>query len=70
MSEQQPPPGYTPTPPTEPGWYRVWKVLDESSDQRVVHVWRSSKGDRELFFSKGYPMKQMPRWFWGPKVEF
>ena len=24
MSDLQPPPGYVSTPPSEPGWYRVW----------------------------------------------
>lgn len=70
--EVTPPPGYTTTPPTEEGWYRVWSD-DFLGFYRVTEVWRSrSWGETsgELCVNGPWRVDNLDGWFWGPKVEF
>jgi hypothetical protein len=70
MSEIQPPPGYTSTPPTEPGWYKVWNRKFDPHPFRMEEVYRPFYV-RELHHGNGWKLNgPIDGWFWGPRVEF
>lgn len=69
----QPPPGYTATPPTEAGWYRVWCDGFYNSPYRCKEVWQSrscSGTGGRLCVDGPHLVDEIEDWFWGPKVEF
>lgn len=67
--EIQPPPGYTSTPPTEEGWYKVWCADFYKKPFRVVEVWGNPWG-KELLVN-GSDVRELDGWHWYPaKIEF
>lgn len=69
MSKIQPPPGYVSTPPSEPGWYRVWCAdCPRRGPFKVMEVWRGQTGD--LRVNNGLWFVTEVDCFWGLKVEF
>jgi hypothetical protein len=69
-AKKQPPTCYTATPPTEPGWYRVWDVklrrlgyvhVDTHDSMLIVNM-RTTELDLVL------SVNDLPA-LWGPKVE-
>ncbi len=67
----QPPPGYTSEPPTEEGWYRLWKVVDEYGEDgySVTQVLWSNLS-KKLVYDNDMPITRVGGCFWGPKVRF
>ena len=59
----KPPEGYVSTPPSEPGWYRVW--ID--GGYAVKHVLRDPRGKLGV---SCWDLCELTGWLWGPKVEF
>lgn len=64
----QPPPGYTTEPPTEPGWYRVWKSDFYHGPFRVEEVYMVRPG--ELCTCLLLNVNACEGWYWGPRVDF